>query len=69
MFHVGSAADVTMDHVHNVTCDSCSAVAEGVVTPLGWVTTVDDGRMRHFCDRCSRQNLRAIEAKLDPAWW
>jgi hypothetical protein len=21
------------------------------------------------CDRCARQNLRAIEAKLDREWW
>jgi hypothetical protein len=24
---------------------------------------------RHYCDRCARDNLRAIEARLDPAWW
>jgi len=22
-----------------------------------------------LCERCTRENLRAIEAKLDEAWW
>lgn len=57
-----------MKYVQSVTCDSCGAVADGLA-PLGWVATVDEGRTRHYCDRCARQNLRAIEAKLDPAWW
>ncbi len=37
--------------------------------PLTWTTGVENGRTRVFCDRCSRENLRAIEGKLDSEWW
>ena len=53
----------------SVTCNSCGTVVEGDDAPLGWVSSVEDGVTRHYCDRCARDNLRAIEAGLDPAWW
>jgi len=37
--------------------------------PLTWVTSVEAGRRRVYCARCARENLRAIEGKLDSAWW
>jgi len=52
-----------------VTCDFCGAVAPGEDRPLTWTTAVENGRERVFCDRCSREHLRAIEAKLDSEWW
>jgi len=36
---------------------------------LTWVLGVERGRQVWTCDRCSRENLRSIEGKLDSAWW
>ena len=54
-----------------VTCDFCGATAPAGPTdvPLTWTTAVENGRQRMFCDRCSREHLRAIESKLDSEWW
>jgi hypothetical protein len=54
------------------TCDLCGCTpAEplGDEVPLTWVTSVENGRARIYCDACARENLRAIESKLDPEWW
>ena len=51
-----------------VTCDSCGRQAEEAAT-LSWTTSVENGRRRAYCDKCSRTHLRAIEGKLDHAWW
>ncbi|HEX5769416.1 MAG TPA: hypothetical protein VFY11_00530 [Nocardioidaceae bacterium] len=53
----------------SVTCDFCGAVAPGDAPPLSWASSVENGRSRYFCERCSRENLRAIESKLDSEWW
>lgn len=50
------------------TCDFCGTVVAGEA-PLTWVAAVEDGRTRRFCDRCSREHLRAMEAKLDSEYW
>ncbi|MFD7693158.1 hypothetical protein [Streptomyces sp. NPDC059374] len=34
-----------------------------------WTCSVENGVRVHFCDTCSRENLRAIEGRLDSAWW
>jgi hypothetical protein len=57
-----------------VTCDFCGTTAPddaagSTATPLTWTTAVENGRQRVFCDRCSREHLRAIESKLDSEWW
>ncbi|MCX4660237.1 hypothetical protein [Streptomyces uncialis] len=44
-----------------------SAGAEGV--PLTWTCSVENRVHRYFCDRCARENLRAIEGRLDSPWW
>ena len=49
-------------------CDMCGRQAEESET-LTWTTSVEKGRQRTYCDECSRQHLRAIEGKLDSAWW
>ena len=36
---------------------------------LTWTTAVENGRKRAFCDTCSRDHLRAMEAKLDSEYW
>ena len=54
------------------TCDFCGATPsaeQGDTLPLTWTTAVENGRQRVFCTDCSRQNLRAIEGKLDSEWW
>ncbi len=58
-----------------VTCDFCgtstpaAGPGEEDVPPLTWTTAVENGRQRAFCDRCSREHLRAMESKLDSEWW
>ncbi|MDT0203940.1 hypothetical protein [Nocardioides sp. AE5] len=55
------------------TCDFCGTTPVGDgdqdPPPLTWTTAVENGRQRVFCDACSREHLRSIEAKLDSEWW
>jgi hypothetical protein len=37
--------------------------------PLDWVLSTEGGRRLAYCASCARENLRAIEAKLDSADW
>jgi hypothetical protein len=37
--------------------------------PLTWLTSVERGRVKVYCDACARTHLRAIESKLDAEWW
>ncbi|GCB46079.1 hypothetical protein SNL152K_3377 [Streptomyces sp. NL15-2K] len=48
-------------------CACCGTPAEGA--PPTWTCSVENGSRQYFCDRCSRENLRAIEGRLDSAWW
>ena len=53
-------------------CGTCGRIPERedeVGARLSWVLGVENGRKVWTCDRCSRENLRSIEAKLDSAWW
>ena len=50
------------------TCDLCGRQAEDAET-MTWVTSVENGRRKNYCDSCSRDHLRAIESKLDSEWW
>lgn len=54
-----------------VACDFCGKTPEGDpdAVPLTWVTSVENGKKRVFCETCSREHLRSIEAKLDAEWW
>lgn len=52
-----------------VTCGFCGRTATAGEAALTWTTAKENGRRRDFCDRCSREHLRAIEAKLDSEWW
>jgi hypothetical protein len=52
----------------SVTCSSCGAVA--ATPPLTWMVEMDRRRGDAWvCDCCARDNLRAIESKLDRDWW
>ncbi|CAL9576750.1 hypothetical protein [Streptomyces griseomycini] len=48
-------------------CARCGARAEGP-RPT-WTLSVENGVRRHYCETCSRDNLRAIEGRLDAQWW
>ncbi|MEU9911465.1 hypothetical protein [Streptomyces sp. NPDC051001] len=48
-------------------CARCGTTADGP-RPT-WICSVENGVRQYFCDTCSRDNLRAIEGRLDSAWW
>ena len=50
-----------------VQCLGCGARAEHL--PLGWSLSVENGVRVHRCETCSREQVRSMEAKLDPEWW
>jgi hypothetical protein len=52
-----------------VTCDRCGARAPGPGLPLTWGTSQERGTTLRLCERCVRDNVRAIESKLDSEWW
>ncbi|WP_344963240.1 hypothetical protein [Streptomyces thioluteus] len=37
--------------------------------PPTWTAPWRTAAAHYFCDDCSRANLRAIEGRLDSAWW
>ncbi len=49
-------------------CARCGTPAGGSL-PVTWTCSVENGARQYFCDACSRENLRAIEGRLDSAWW
>jgi hypothetical protein len=49
-------------------CATCGTVAP-VAAPITWSAAVEAGRRVWTCDRCARDHLRSIEAKLDSSWW
>jgi hypothetical protein len=52
----------------NPVCETCGTAAPGAA-PLTWSASVEAGRRVWTCERCAREHLRSIEAKLDSAWW
>jgi DNA-directed RNA polymerase subunit RPC12/RpoP len=46
-----------------LTCAWCGATVDN--TPLSWTLEITRGRSRYMCDRCSRENLAAIEGRLE----
>ena len=51
------------------TCSFCGRTAREAESTLTWTTATENGKTRMFCDTCSRDNLRAMESKLDSEWW
>ncbi|MGW2742573.1 hypothetical protein [Streptomyces sp. NPDC001450] len=49
-------------------CARCGTPAGGS-RPVTWTCSVENGIRQYFCDVCSRENLRAIEGRLDSSWW
>ncbi len=53
-----------------LSCDFCGRPSPaGEDVPLTWSTSAENGRLRRYCDECSRQHLRAMEGKLDSEYW
>lgn len=54
-----------------VTCARCGTTADEL--PLTWSSETirrgADKQVVHYCDRCSRENLRSMEGRLDQDWW
>ena len=53
----------------SVTCDHCGTSEAEDPPPLTWSLGMDAGRVRRYCERCTREHLRAMEGKLDSAHW
>ncbi|KPI25870.1 hypothetical protein OV320_7345 [Actinobacteria bacterium OV320] len=49
-------------------CARCGARAQEP-PPVTWTCSVENGVRRYFCEACARENLRAIEGRLDSEWW
>jgi hypothetical protein len=50
-------------------CGSCGRVAPRAEALLSWSRSTERGRTTWTCVPCSREHVRSIESKLDPAWW
>jgi hypothetical protein len=51
-----------------VTCAWCGATA-GDGPPPTWTLQSSARGDEWLCERCTRDNLRAIEGRLDSTWW
>jgi hypothetical protein len=54
-------------------CGRCGAAGpegdDGDILPLGWSLSTSRRGVQRLCDRCTREHVRDIEAKLDEEWW
>lgn len=51
-----------------VSCARCGAEG-GNDLPLDWAFSTERGRALAYCAQCARENVRAIEARLDAFHW
>ncbi|MCY7394805.1 MAG: hypothetical protein LH468_01425 [Nocardioides sp.] len=51
------------------TCDLCGVSSDDASVLLTWVSALERGARKTYCDACSRAHLRAMEGKLDSEWW
>ncbi|WP_411101992.1 hypothetical protein [Streptomyces sp. cmx-4-9] len=49
-------------------CARCGTRAPDGAPPT-WTCSVENGSRQFFCVVCARENLRAIESRLDSSWW
>ncbi|AZM60147.1 MULTISPECIES: hypothetical protein [unclassified Streptomyces] len=61
------ADDARASQAEPLVCAHCGTRVEGPQPT--WTFSVENGTPRHYCERCSRENLRAIEGRLDARWW
>ena len=50
-------------------CAVCGTTAETAEPPLTWSTQVGRRGVELVCERCTRENVRSIEGKLESEWW
>ncbi|MET9126393.1 hypothetical protein [Streptomyces sp. NPDC004528] len=55
------------DPAQRIVCARCGTSSDGP-RPT-WTCSVENGSRHYFCDDCARTHLRAIEGRLDSAWW
>ncbi|MFI6641403.1 hypothetical protein [Streptomyces sp. NPDC050504] len=53
----------------SVRCARCGTPAETSPPPTTWTFSMENGAAQYFCEDCARANIRAIEGRLDSAWW
>ncbi|MCX4988591.1 MULTISPECIES: hypothetical protein [unclassified Streptomyces] len=63
----GSPPRSDAGEARKIVCAHCGTQADGPLPT--WTCSVENGTRRYFCDNCARSNLRAIEGRLDSAWW
>ncbi|WP_406497227.1 hypothetical protein [Streptomyces sp. NBC_00846] len=52
-----------------VACALCGTSAGSGTAPPTWLCSVENGSRQYFCEECARTHIRAIESRLDSAWW
>ncbi len=55
-----------------VTCAVCGTPGGGAPDegpPVTWSSQTGERGTTWLCERCTRENLRSIEGRLDEAWW
>ncbi|MEV7957402.1 hypothetical protein ACFVZR_09565 [Streptomyces sp. NPDC058316] len=52
-----------------ITCALCDTSTDSETAPPTWICSVENGRRQYFCEKCARTHIRAIESRLDSAWW
>ncbi|GAA2416985.1 hypothetical protein GCM10010433_15090 [Streptomyces pulveraceus] len=52
-----------------VACALCGTAADSEAAPPTWICSVENGRHQYLCEECARTHIRAIESRLDSAWW
>ncbi|MGE5763496.1 MAG: DUF488 domain-containing protein, partial [Mycobacterium leprae] len=72
------------DAASAVTCAACgrTAATDEGTAPATWTATRGEARAggssvrgatrcatRWLCERCTREHVRSLEARLEPAWW
>ncbi|WOX12431.1 hypothetical protein [Streptomyces sp. N50] len=63
----GSDTSASTTEPRSLVCARCGTKSEGPQPT--WTCSVENGTRYYFCDTCARENLRAIEGRLDSAWW
>lgn len=53
----------------SLTCDGCGLLHEGETPPVTWSLSMEHGQAVRLCETCTRDNLRAMEGKLDRSYW
>ncbi|MFJ4277661.1 hypothetical protein [Streptomyces massasporeus] len=67
----GGSDDGSAEQPRRLVCARCGTSVDVLTDdpPLTWTFSVEGGARRHYCETCSRENLRSIEGRLDSDWW